>query len=110
MLVKIQSLYALLLILLVVVVAALWWLWLLYSHLPLSLLSLEAVDAVRLLHFIWESNKAHCSFCGAAVLARPGDGVADTSIGQPAGIAAVVALELPGGVHVAHLGDLRTVV
>lgn len=108
MLVKIQSFYALMLILLVVVVAALWWLWLLLST-P-SLLGLEAVDAVRLLHLVWESNEAHCSFCGAAVLAGPGDGVADASVSQPASIAAIVALDLPGSIHVAHLGDLCIIV
>lgn len=69
-----------------------------------------AVDAIRLLHQVWESDKAHCSFCRAAVLAGPGDGVADTCVSQPAGIAAIVALKLPGGVHVAHLGDLCTIV
>lgn len=75
-----------------------------------SLLILVAVDAGRLLHLVWESNKAHCGFVGAAVLAGPGDGVADASVSQPAGIAAIVALELPGGVHVAHFRDLCTIV
>lgn len=73
-------------------------------------LLLEAVDAVRLLHFVGESDKAHRSFGWATVLAGPGDGVADTSIGQPAGIATIVALKLPGGVDLPHLGDLCTVV
>lgn len=83
------------------------------ASLPLStrsLLSLVAVDAVRLLIFVWESKIAHCSFCGAAVLAGPGDGVADTSVSQPASIAAIVALQLPGSIYVAHLGNLCTIV
>lgn len=75
-----------------------------------SLLIFVAVDAVRLLHLVWESNKAHCSFCGATVLAGPGDGVADTTVSQPASVAAIEALELPGGVHVAHPGNLCPIV
>lgn len=109
MLVKIQSLSALLLILFVVVVAALWlWLSLLLS--TLSLLGLVAVNAIRLLALVWEPNQPHCSFCGAAVLAGPGDGVADTPVSQPAGITAIVALKLPGGIHVAHLGNLCVII
>lgn len=83
------------------------------ASLPLpstSLLILVAVDAVRLLHLVWESDKAHRSLGGAAVLAGPGDGVTDTSVSQPAGVAAIEALELPGGVHVADRGDLRPVI
>lgn len=78
----------------------------------LSTLSLwlEAVNAIRLLHLVWESNKPHCSFCGATVLTGPGDGVADTSISQPASITAIIALMLPGSINVAHLGDLCTVI
>lgn len=78
--------------------------------LPTASLLFVAVDAIRLLHLVWESNKAHCCFCGTAVLAGPGDRVADTSVSQPAGIAAIVALELPGGVDVTHLGYLCTIV
>lgn len=77
---------------------------------PGSLLGLVAVHAVRLLCFVWESNEAHRGFCGAAVLARPGDRVADASVSQPAGVAAVVTLELPGGKDVAHFGDLSAVI
>lgn len=76
----------------------------------LLLLSLVAVDAVRPLVLVWESDKPHRSFCGAAVLTRPGDGVADTSVSQPASITSIVALELPGGIYVAHLGNLCTII
>ena len=76
----------------------------------LSLLGLVAVDPVRLLALVWEPNEPHRSLVGAAVLAWPGDGVADASVGQPASITAVVALELPGGVNVPDLGDLCAVI
>jgi len=91
-------------------VAALWCLWLPYCFQPPSLVSLVAVDPVELLRLLWESNKAHRSFCGTAILAGPGDGIANTAVGQPSGIAAIIAFELPRRVHVAHLGDLRTII
>lgn len=75
-----------------------------------ALLLLETVDTIRLLSLVWESKKANCSFFGAAVLAGLGNGVADTCVSQPSGIAAIVAIKLPGGVYVAHLGDLCTIV
>lgn len=76
----------------------------------LSQISFIAVDAVRLDLFVRETNKAHCSFSGAAVLAGPGYGVPDTSISQPASIAAIIALELPCSIKVAHLGNHCTVI
>lgn len=76
---------------------------------PPSLIGLVAVHAVGLHRLVRKPNKTHCCFCRAAVLAGPGDGVADTSISQPASITAIVALNLPGGKYVAHLGDLRTI-
>ncbi|TNN49249.1 hypothetical protein EYF80_040547 [Liparis tanakae] len=38
-----------------------------------------------------------------------GHGVTDAAVGQPAGVAAVVAQQLPGGEHLAHFGDLSAV-
>lgn len=74
------------------------------------LLGLVAVDPVRLLVLIWECDEAHCSFSGAAVLARSGDGVADATVSQPASVAAIKAVELPGSVYMAHLGNLCIIV
>lgn len=109
MLVMIQILSDLLLILLDVVVGCSLVV-MTHSYFAHSLRSLVTIDTIRLLTFVWESKKAHRSFCGAAVLAGPGDGVTDTSISQPASIAAIVTLKLPSSVHVAHLGDLCTIV
>lgn len=39
-----------------------------------------------------------------------GDGVTDAPIGQPARVAEVQSHEPPGGVELAHLGDVTTVV
>lgn len=75
-----------------------------------SLIRLVAIHAIRLHCLVGKPNKAHCFFCGAAVLPRPGDGVPDTSISQPAGITAIIAFKLPGSKHVAHLGNLCTVI
>lgn len=62
------------------------------------------------MHFVGKFHEAHRSLQGAAVLAGPGDRVADASIGQPAGITTVVVLELPRGKNVAHLGNLGAVI
>lgn len=74
------------------------------------LLGFKAVNTIRLLHFVGELDKAHRSLCGATVLAGPGDRVADASVSQPAGVAAVVVLQLPRGKDVAHLGNLCAVI
>ncbi|KAG7218111.1 hypothetical protein INR49_020620 [Caranx melampygus] len=51
----------------------------------------------------------YCSLCGAAAPAGTGDWITDAAISQPASIAAVVAQQLPGGIHLPDLGDLGTV-
>lgn len=88
-------------------VAALWWWWLQPGS---SVLRSEAVDTEELLLLVWKSNKAHRSFCGAAVPARSGDRVTDAAVGQPAGVATIVAFQLPSGEHVTHLGNFCAVI
>lgn len=60
--------------------------------------------------FIWEPHEAHGSLRGTAAPPRPGDGVADAAIRQPARIAAVVSQKFPGCEDLAHFCDLSTVV
>lgn len=74
-----------------------------------SVLALEAVHAVQLVLFVGEAVEPHGRLRGTAAPAGFGDGVADAAVGQPAGVAAVVAQQLPGGVHLADLGDLSAV-
>ena len=74
------------------------------------LLWLEAIHAIELLLLVGEAYEAHGGLCFAAVLAGSGDGVPDAAVGQPTGVAAVVAVEFPRSIHVAHLGDLCIVV
>ena len=95
-----------------VVVVPLWWLTLPSFLRPpaASVLWLEAVHAVELLLLVGEAQEAHGGLPFAAVLAGSGDGVAHAAVGQPAGVAAVVAVEFPCGKHVAHLGDFCIVV
>lgn len=58
---------------------------------------------------VGEAGEAHGGLAGAAAPPRPGDGVADAAVRQPARVAAVVAQQLPGGEHLAHLGQARAV-
>lgn len=74
------------------------------------LLGFVAVHTVQLLFLVGESDHAYRGLRRAAVLPGVGDGVAHATVSQPAGIAAVVSLQLPCGIHVAHFGDLGTVV
>ena len=59
---------------------------------------------------IWETHKAHCSLSRTAAPSWPRNRVADTTIGQPAGIAAVIAQKLPGSKYLAHFRNLSTVI
>lgn len=74
-----------------------------------SVAALEAVHPVKLVLFVREAAEPNGGLRGAAALAGLGDGVADAAVGKPTGVAAVVSLQFPGGVHLAHLGDLSTV-
>eukprot|EP00064_Thunnus_orientalis_P012858 superscaffoldBa00002019_g12894 len=74
-----------------------------------SVVALEAVNSVQLVLFVGEAAEPHSSFCGTAAPARAGDGITDAAVGQPTGVAAVVTQQLPGGVHLANLGDLSAV-
>lgn len=60
--------------------------------------------------FVWEPHEAHGRLGRAAAPPGPRDGVAHAAIGQPAGVAAVIPQQLPGGEDLAHFGDLSTVV
>lgn len=60
--------------------------------------------------FVWEAREAHGSLGRTAAPSRPGDGVADAAIGQPARIAAVVSQKFPGGEYLAHFRDLSTII
>lgn len=57
----------------------------------------------------WEAKAAHTRLRGTTVSARPGDGIPNTSIGEPAGVTAVQPCEFPGGVELSNFGDLRSV-
>lgn len=77
---------------------------------PSSLLALEAVDTKELLLLVRESHKAHGRLCWAAVAAGIGDGVADAAVSQPARVAAVITVQLPGSVHLGHIGNLSPII
>lgn len=72
-------------------------------------MALKAVHPVKLVLFVREAAEPHGGLCRAAALARLGDGIPDAAVGQPASVAAVVSQQLPGSVHLAHLGDLSAV-
>lgn len=74
-----------------------------------SVVALEAVHSVQLVLFVGEAAEPHGGLGGTAAPAGAGDGVADAAVSQPAGVAAVVAQQLPGGVHLADFGDLSAV-
>lgn len=74
-----------------------------------SVVALKAVHPVQLVLFVREASEPHGGLRGAAALAGLGDGIPHASVGQPAGVAAVVPQQLPGGVHLPHLGDLSAV-
>ncbi len=74
-----------------------------------SVVALEAVHSVELVLFVGEADKPHGSLCGTAAPAGVGDGITDASVSQPAGVTAVVTQQLPGGVHLADLGNLSTI-
>ena len=74
-----------------------------------SVLALEAVDPVQLVLLVGVAVEPHGCFGWTAAPAGAGDRVTDAAVGQPAGVAAVEAQQFPGGVHLAHLGDLRAV-
>lgn len=75
----------------------------------ISVVALEAVHSVQLVLFVRVAAEPHCSLRGAAAPAGAGDRITDAAVSQPPGVAAVVAQQLPGGVHLADLGDLGTV-
>lgn len=64
----------------------------------------EAVDAVQAELPVWEAQVADAGLGASAAGARVDDGVADAGVLQPAGLAAVQQLELPGGVQLTHFG------
>lgn len=88
-------------------------LWTVYKCLQNSLHSLivflVAVHSVQLLLFVREAHEPHSSFCGTAASSWIRDGITDTGIRQPAGIAAVVLIQLPGSKHLANLSNLSTI-
>lgn len=68
-----------------------------------------AVDTVFLV-LRGEAETTHPWFRWAAVRAGLGNGVTDTPIGQPASVAAVQSHEPPGGVELAHRGDVSAII
>lgn len=74
------------------------------------LLGFVAVHTIQLLLLVGESDHAHCGLRWAAVLPGVGDRVAYTTVSQPTSVAAVISLQLPSRVNVAHFGNLGTVV
>lgn len=74
-----------------------------------SVVAFEAVDSVQLVLFVGEAMEPHGGFCGAAAPTGAGDGIADTAVCQPAGVAAVVAQQFPSCKHLADLGDLSAI-
>lgn len=74
-----------------------------------SVLAFEAVHSVQLVLLVREAVEPHSRLRGAASSAGLGNRVTDTAVSQPAGVTAVVAQQLPSGVHLSHLGDLSTV-
>jgi len=59
--------------------------------------------------FIREAYKANRCLVRTAAFPRPGDGVADTAVSQPAGITAVIPQELPGSEYLANFRDLSAI-
>lgn len=76
----------------------------------LSFEGLEAVDAEELLLLVRETDEADSCLSRAAAPPWVGDGVAHTAVGQPACVASVIAQQLPRSEHLAHLGNLCTVI
>lgn len=64
----------------------------------------ETIDPKEFVFLVGEAQVANTGF--PAPTARPGvdDGVADTSVPNPAGLAFVQELDLPGGIELAHFG------
>lgn len=64
----------------------------------------EAIGPKEFVFLVGEAQVANTGFLAPA--ARPGvdDGVADASVPDPAGLAFVQELDLPGGVELAHFG------
>ena len=56
-----------------------------------------------------KSEASHSGLRGTAVVPGRYYGIAEAAIRQPAGVAAVQPGELPGGVELAHRGDLGPV-
>lgn len=56
----------------------------------------------------WEAEAAHPRLRGATVCSRPGDGISDASISQPASFTVVQPCEFPGSVELSHSGDLSS--
>lgn len=75
-----------------------------------SVVCSEAVDTVELMLFVWEAHEAHRGLGRTAAPSRPGDGVADAAVLQPARVAAVISQELPGSEYLAHFRNPSTVV
>lgn len=74
-----------------------------------SVLAFKTVDSIQLVLLVRKAIEPDSRLCGAASSTGLGDRVADTTVGQPAGITAVVAQQFPSGVHLPHLGNLGTV-
>lgn len=72
-------------------------------------MALEAVGTVELVLAIGVAREAHAGLVRAAAATGTANGVAHAPVRQPTCVAAVVAQKLPGGVHLAHLGELGTV-
>lgn len=56
-----------------------------------------------------KAEAAHSRFRRPAVKAGLGDGIANATVRQPAGVAAVQSREPPRGVQLAHFGDVTGV-
>lgn len=57
----------------------------------------------------WEAKAAHPRLRGPAVCPRPGDGISNASVGQPASFAVVQPCESPGSIELSDFGDLCSV-
>ena len=57
----------------------------------------------------WKAKAANPRLRGTTVLPWPGDGVANASVSQPAGVTVIQPRELPGSVELSDLGDLCSV-
>lgn len=74
-----------------------------------SVLAFEAVHSVELVLFVRKAIEPHGSLCGTAAPTGAGDGISNAAVGQPAGVAAVIAQQLPGSKHLPHFGDMCAV-